>query len=115
MNYTSLSVYGCADCNSQMIKGKSQFKADFDNKTIAGNISNDKTTIKLTADIKGNTFVSSGGETGVQVDGAFFGNNAEALSGIYLDKNKNFAGAFGAKNNPNTPSKQNPITSVVGF
>lgn len=97
VNYTGLSVYGCADCNSQMIKGNSQFKADFDNKTIAGTISNSKATVQLTADIKGNTFVNDGSKTGIQVDGAFFGNNAEELSGIYLDKNKNFAGAFGAK------------------
>ena len=77
--------------------GTANFTANFDNKTIAGTISNSKTTVKLTADIKGNTFVNDGSKTGVQVDGAFFGNNAEELSGIYMGKNKDFAGAFGAK------------------
>ena len=77
--------------------GTANFTANFDNKTIAGTISNSKTTVKLTADIKGNTFVNDGSKTGVQVDGAFFGKNAEELSGIYMGKNKDFAGAFGAK------------------
>ena len=41
--------------------------------------------------------MNDGSKTGVQVDGAFFGKNAEELSGIYMGKNKDFAGAFGAK------------------
>ena len=77
--------------------GTANFTANFDNKTIAGTISNSKTTVKLTADIKGNTFVNDGSKTGVKVDGAFFGKNAEELSGVYLQKDGKFVGVFGAK------------------
>lgn len=97
INYQGSSVYACDTCNGEIIKGSSKFSADFANKKLTGNISNDKATHQLSADIKGNTFANHGTQGGVKVDGAFFGNHAEELGGVYLDTNGKFAGTFGAK------------------
>lgn len=93
VNYLGHYIYGDALTTR---KGRVEFKANFTEKTMIGT-SETNAALNFIADIKGNTFVNDGSKTGIQVDGAFFGNNAEELSGIYMDKNEKFAGAFGAK------------------
>ncbi|WP_066803895.1 Slam-dependent surface lipoprotein [Moraxella oblonga] len=95
VNYTGRSIYLCETCNEDIIQGTSKFTADFGKKTLTGSISNAKASnIALNATISGNTF--AGKNNGTQVDGAFFGNNAQELSGYFINEDKAFAGAFGA-------------------
>ena len=96
VNYTGRSTYACEKCNGEHIKGTSKFTADFGKKTLTGNISNERANVALNAKISGNTF-SGKNSAGTQTEGAFFGKNAEEVSGIYLNNGQAFAGAFGAK------------------
>lgn len=83
---------GVANLNVQ-----SQFNANFGNKTLTGTLTeNGKTLYNLSADIKGSSFASKANAS-VQTEGAFFGNNAEELGGIFKDTNSDAKGAFGAK------------------
>ncbi|UNU72926.1 transferrin-binding protein-like solute binding protein [Moraxella nasovis] len=76
--------------------GTSNFTVNFADKTLAGVITDKSLTggsLALSANIKGNTF--AGNKNGVQTEGAFFGDNAAELAGIY--QGKGAIGAFGAK------------------
>lgn len=75
----------------------SQFTANFGNKTLNGTIKQGNTTLyNLSADIKGSSFASKAGAS-VATEGAFFGNNAQELGGIFYDPKTDTKGAFGAK------------------
>lgn len=70
---------------------------NFANKTLAGTLTQNGTTLYgLSADIYGSSFASKS-DASVQTEGAFFGNNAEELSGIFRDTKSDTMGAFGAK------------------
>lgn len=74
--------------------------ADFDKKNIEGSIlhtsSLNNITTELSASITGNTF--EGEKNGTRVKGAFFGENAKEIGGIYVNTEQEYSGSFGAKN-----------------
>ncbi len=112
--YTGLSSYHVtnATLNEKINAAKTPPKwdmhgvmltADFGRKTLVGNIlttdayGRDVTSAEIDAKISGNTF--SGEKNGTKNQGAFFGQNANEIGGIYINENKGFAGAFVAKSN----------------
>ena len=112
--YTGLSSYHVtnATLNEKINAAKTPPKwdmhgvmltADFGQKTLVGNIlttdayGRDVTSAEIDAKISGNTF--SGEKNGTKNQGAFFGQNANEIGGIYINENKGFAGAFVAKSN----------------
>lgn len=74
----------------------SEFTANFDTRKLDGKITNNGTTIDLTADINGSAFASRK-EANVQMQGAFFGDNAKELAGVFNDNTTSTKGVFGAK------------------
>lgn len=92
-NGTALIVKnGTVNPNAQ-----SQFTADFRQRKLSGTIKqNGSTLFSLSADINGAAFASKASES-VQAQGAFFGKNAEELSGVFKDTNSGTRGVFGAK------------------
>ncbi|MDP8080138.1 transferrin-binding protein-like solute binding protein [Phocoenobacter skyensis] len=83
-----------------LTKGKSEIKVNFKDKTLAGTLFDwndykfvDKKTpiIHFNANIKENKF------EGENVQGAFFGDKAAEVGGIYYNKQKNEGAVFGAK------------------
>ena len=112
--YTGLSSYHVtnATLNKQINAAETPQKweihgvmltADFDQKTLVGDILTTDASGKgissaeIDAKISGNTF--SGEKNGTKNQGAFFGQNANEIGGIYINENKGFAGAFVAKSN----------------
>ena len=112
--YTGLSSYHVtnATLNEQINAAETPQKwelhgvmltADFDQKTLVGDILTTDASGKgissaeINAKISGNTF--SGEKNGTKNQGAFFGQNANEIGGIYINENKGFAGAFVAKSN----------------
>ena len=112
--YTGLSSYHVtnATLNEQINAAETPQKwelhgvmltADFDQKTLVGDILTTDASGKgissaeIDAKISGNTF--SGEKNGTKNQGAFFGQNANEIGGIYINENKGFAGAFVAKSN----------------
>lgn len=82
--------------NNQTHYGKTAFDVDFANKTLQGNISADGIlAIGIQADIVGNRFVGKGA---TKNQGAFFGENAQELAGVF-DTQNGTKGSFGAKSN----------------
>lgn len=94
--YTGRSLYVCDDCNEDVVIGTSSFNVNFANKTLTGAINNTIANITLNANIAGNGFVGTTND-GTTTTGAFFGSNAQELSGVYHNNVREFAGAFGAK------------------
>lgn len=94
-NYTGQSLYICGDCDDEVVQGTSKFTADFGKKTLTGSISNEQAKVALSATISGNTFSGTNG-AGTETRGAFFGDKAQEISGIFNNDDKDFAGAFGA-------------------
>ena len=112
--YTGLSSYHVtnATLNEQLNAAETPQKweihgvmltADFDQKTLVGDILTTDASGKgissaeIDAKISGNTF--SGEKNGTKNQGAFFGQDANEIGGIYINDNKGFAGAFVAKSN----------------
>ena len=112
--YTGLSSYHVtnATLNEQINAAETPQKweihgvmltADFDQKTLVGDILTTDASGKgissaeIDAKISGNTF--SGEKNGTKNQGAFFGQDANEIGGIYINENKGFAGAFLAKSN----------------
>lgn len=78
---------------------QSAFTANFDTRKLGGSLTQNSTTLyKLSADINGSGFASQANAE-VQTQGAFFGQNAQELAGVFKDTKNNAHGAFGAKNN----------------
>lgn len=94
-SYVGHSLYLCGDCEDEVIQGTSKFTADFGKKTLTGSISNEQAKVALSATISGNTFSGTNG-AGTETRGAFFGDKAQEISGIFNNDDKDFAGAFGA-------------------
>lgn len=75
----------------------SQLSADFGKRTLTGTLSqNGNPLYRLNADINGSGFASKP-EASTQTQGAFFGDNAQELSGVFKDTQTNTKGVFGAK------------------
>lgn len=91
--YVGLAVHSCADACQDM-SAKSSFDVDFGKKTITGVIEHADQKVNLGATISGSSF--AGVANGVQTNGAFYGAQAEEMSGIYKDTKGKFFGAFGA-------------------
>ena len=75
----------------------SKFNADFGAKTVKGEITGSSSIeggkVVLEAKINGSDFAGTT-DKGVQTNGAFFGDNAQEVSGVY--KGADFIGVFGA-------------------
>ena len=87
--------------------GTSNFKADFANKKLTGDLkinnkaANVDVTIKVDANISGNAFAgtassSSFAKQGIS-EGKFYGDNAKELGGLVKAEDNSWGGAFGAK------------------
>lgn len=79
--------------------GKSRFAVDFAAKTLSGMVSagpvlDETKAIRLQASISGNQF--SGTANGFSTQGAFYGNEAAELGGVYRSDDGKRSGAYGA-------------------
>lgn len=106
INYVGHSIHDCHTCEykDKGSFGTSQFTADFDQKTLTGSVKNASIydyddnrpyNITLNATISGNTFSGTSSD-GVETSGAFFGDQAQEIGGLYHDKDQKFKGVFGA-------------------
>lgn len=74
-----------------------KFNVDFAKKNLTGAVTRTgKSDININANITGSAFSSATGAT-VKTQGAFFGNQAQELAGVFEDTKTNTTGAFGAK------------------
>lgn len=90
---TALVVKGTA-VNTDV---KSEFTADFGKRKLTGKLTqNNAKLYDITADINGGAFASARGAS-VQTQGAFFGNKAEEMAGVFKDTKSDAKGVFGAK------------------
>lgn len=75
--------------------------ANFEDKTVAGHLvhasaaKNDNVLAELEGTISGNQF--SGTKNDTKLQGAFFGENANEMGGIYINEKEGFSGAFSAR------------------
>lgn len=82
--------------HQNIAQANAEFNVDFAKKSLEGSIKESgKTTIGVQADIKGSTFASKSSAS-VHTQGAFFGDKAQELSGVFEDLNSGTYGAFGA-------------------
>lgn len=92
--YIGHTVGACTRCDNQLHFGNIRLTANFGQKSIDGSFAALNQTFKLNATINGNKF--SGIQNGTKMDGAFFGGNAQEVSGVIANEGVGFAGAFGA-------------------
>ena len=75
--------------------------ANFEDKTVAGHLvhtsaaKNNNVLAELEGTISGNQF--SGTKNDTKLQGAFFGENANEMGGIYINQREGFSGAFSAR------------------
>ena len=75
--------------------------ANFEDKTVAGHLvhasaaKNDNVLAELEGTISGNQF--SGTKNDTKLQGAFFGENANEMGGVYINQKEGFSGAFSAR------------------
>lgn len=75
--------------------------ANFEDKTVAGHLlhtsaaKNNNVLAELEGTISGNQF--SGTKNDTKLQGAFFGENANEMGGVYINQREGFSGAFSAK------------------
>lgn len=75
--------------------------ANFEDKTVAGHLvhasaaKNDNVVAELEGTISGNQF--SGTKNDTKLQGAFFGENANEMGGVYINQREGFSGAFSAR------------------
>ena len=75
--------------------------ANFEDKTVAGHLvhasaaKNDNVLAELEGTISGNQF--SGTKNDTKLQGAFFGENANEMGGVYINEKYGFSGAFSAR------------------
>ena len=75
--------------------------ANFEDKTVAGHLvhtsaaKNNNVLAELEGTISGNQF--SGTKNDTKLQGAFFGENANEMGGVYINEKEGFSGAFSAK------------------
>ena len=75
--------------------------ANFEDKTVAGHLvhtsaaKNNNVVAELEGTISGNQF--SGTKNDTKLQGAFFGENANEMGGVYINEKEGFSGAFSAR------------------
>lgn len=75
--------------------------ANFEDKTVAGHLvhasaaKNDNVLAELEGTLSGNQF--SGTKNDTKLQGAFFGENANEMGGVYINEKEGFSGAFSAR------------------
>ena len=75
--------------------------ANFEDKTVAGHLlhtiaaANNNVVAELEGTISGNQF--SGTKNDTKLQGAFFGENANEMGGVYINEKEGFSGAFSAR------------------
>ncbi len=75
--------------------------ANFEDKTVAGHLvhtsaaKNNNVVAELEGTISGNQF--SGTKNDTKLQGAFFGENANEMGGVYINQREGFSGAFSAR------------------
>ena len=75
--------------------------ANFEDKTVAGHLvhtsaaKNNNVLAELEGTISGNQF--SGTKNNTKLQGAFFGENANEMGGVYINQREGFSGAFSAR------------------
>ena len=75
--------------------------ANFEDKTVAGHLvhtsaaKNNNVLAELEGTISGNQF--SGTKNDTKLQGAFFGENANEMGGVYINQREGFSGAFSAR------------------
>lgn len=92
----ALTCNGCGSIGKHYHAGTSSFKVDFGAKTVTGSLSALNKTLEVKGDIKGSTF--DGKHKNTTITGAFFGDNAQEMAGLFYHENGNLeaGGAFGA-------------------
>lgn len=102
VKYNGYALHGCDRCSYENNIWTSSFDVDFGKKSLTGVIKNTygDHMVSLQANISGNTFSGTDSRTAIKVDGAFFGDNAQELSGTYTNGTgtQRTIGIFGAKN-----------------
>lgn len=97
--YQGVSVYTCKTCNG-FKTGDATITANFGSKSLTGNlagIGEKGESGAILATISGNTFSSTTPFEGTRVKGAFFGSQAEEVSGVFINETRGTLGAFGGK------------------
>lgn len=92
--YLGNVIYACQKCDDEILRGSANFQVDFGAKKLTGNLSDNGVRLGVSANINGNKF-SGDHADGTRVDGAFFGDNASHLGGLFENKNVNGAGHVG--------------------
>lgn len=95
--YQGHSLYGCIKCGDKWQQGDASLTANFDTKSLSGSIKGvgvDGRVGAILATISGNTF--KGDFDGTTTTGAFFGPQAEELSGVFVNEKRGTIGSFGA-------------------
>lgn len=94
-------VVSCNDelvCRNEYHSGKSSFEVNFGEKSLTGSLSALGTTLQVAGEIQGSTF--SGNHQDTKISGAFFGDNAQEMAGVFYHENAKTGleagGAFGA-------------------
>lgn len=87
-------IYVCQNCDDEILRGSANFQVDFGAKKLTGNLSDNGVRLGVSAKINGNKF-SGDHADGTRVDGAFFGDNASHLGGLFENKNVKEAGHVG--------------------
>lgn len=102
VKYNGYALHGCDRCSYENNIWTSSFDVDFSKKSLTGVIKNTygDHMLSLQANISGNVFSGTDSNTAIKVDGAFFGDNAQELSGTYTNGagTQRTIGVFGAKN-----------------
>lgn len=97
--YNGYSIYSCKTCNG-FKTGDARITANFGSKSLTGylaGIGEKGESGVILATISGNTFASTTPFNGTSTKGAFFGPNAEEVSGIFINEKHGTVGAFGGK------------------
>lgn len=97
--YNGYSIYTCKTCNG-FKTGDARITANFGSKSLTGylaGIGEKGESGVILATISGNTFASSTPFNGTSTKGAFFGPNAEEISGIFINETHGTLGSFGGK------------------
>lgn len=88
----------CNQCDNKYHAGTSSFVVDFGKKSLTGSLSALGTTLQVAGEIQGSTF--SGNHQDTQISGAFFGDDAQEMAGVFYHENAKTGleagGAFGA-------------------
>ena len=112
VKYAGVSTYQKNGDYNGLVTGTSEFKVDFVNHQLDGNLAFRGTDIankKIKAEINGNKF--SGNWNGIDTQGGFFGQDAALLGGLYQDSTGK--GTYGAEKGKELPGSTE--ADMTGF